>query len=40
VSNETTAADGLKWSAVSGSSITITGPNTVTDTVSYICTGT
>jgi hypothetical protein len=40
VTNETTAADGLKVANTSSSSITITGPNTVTDTVSYICVGT
>ena len=40
VTNETTAANGLKYARTSTSSITITGPNTVTDTVSYICTGT
>jgi hypothetical protein len=39
VSNETTPANSLKWVPVSSSSITITGPNTVTDTVSYICIG-
>jgi hypothetical protein len=40
VSNATTAANSLKVVNVSGTSITITGPNTVTDTVNYICVGT
>lgn len=40
VTNETTQANPLKYSRASSSSITITGPNTVTDTVSYICIGT
>ena len=36
----TTAANGVKIVNTSTSSITITGPNTVTDTISYICIGT
>jgi hypothetical protein len=34
-----TAGSALFYTKVSGSSITITGPNTVTDTVSFICAG-
>jgi hypothetical protein len=39
VSNMTTQADPVKVSNTSTTSITISGPNTVTDTVSYICVG-
>ena len=39
VTNKTAAADSLKISYSSGSSFTITGPNTVTDGVSFICVG-
>jgi len=35
----TTPANGVSVANTSTSSITITGPNTVTDTVKYICTG-
>lgn len=37
--NNTTAANPVKVTNVSGSSFTITGPNTVTDSVTYICVG-
>jgi hypothetical protein len=39
VSNATTQANPLKVVNTSASSITITGPNTVTDTANYICVG-
>lgn len=39
VTNATTQANPLKVSNVSASSFTITGPNTVTDTATYICGG-
>lgn len=39
VTNNTTATNGLKITQASGSSFTITGPNTVTDTVSYVAAG-
>lgn len=38
--NATTAADSVKIVNASSSSITITGPNTVTDTINYVCVGT
>jgi hypothetical protein len=37
--NSTTAANGIKVTYSSGSSATFTGPNTVTDSVSYDCKG-
>lgn len=37
--NQTTQGNALKVANVSGSSFTITGPNTVTDTVGYQCIG-
>lgn len=37
--NETTSTNGLKITYTSGSAFTITGPNTVTDTVGGTCTG-
>lgn len=40
LTNGTTAANGVSITYVSGSSFTITGPNTVTDVISYICAGT
>jgi hypothetical protein len=40
VTNATTQANPVKVANVSGSSFTVTGPNTVTDTVNYICIGT
>jgi hypothetical protein len=40
LTNMTTAVDSLSVANTSSSSITITGPSTVTDTVSYICIGT
>ena len=39
VTNATSSTNGLKVANVSSSSFTITGPNTVTDTVNYVCTG-
>jgi hypothetical protein len=39
VSNDTTQANPVKVTKVSGSAVTFTGPNTVTDVVSYICVG-
>lgn len=41
LSNETAAANNLlSISYVSGSSFTITGPNTITDVIGYVCIGT
>jgi hypothetical protein len=37
--NQTTAVNTVKFTYTSGSSFTITGPNTVTDTIGYICIG-
>lgn len=39
LANETTQANPVKYSRSSASAFVITGPNTVTDTVSYICVG-
>jgi hypothetical protein len=39
LTNGTTASNGVKVTYVSGSSFTITGPNSVTDVINYICVG-
>ncbi|HEY6270849.1 MAG TPA: hypothetical protein VIX19_02520 [Terriglobales bacterium] len=39
VNNQTSTTDGLKVTYSSGTSFTVTGPNTVTDTVQYVCQG-
>lgn len=39
LTNETTQANPVKYARTSSSSITITGPNTVTDVISYLCVG-
>ena len=38
-SNYTTQANNIKVTKVSGSAVTFTGPNTVTDVVGYVCAG-
>lgn len=38
-SNETTAANSVKYTKSSGSAFIITGPNGATDTIDYVCTG-
>jgi hypothetical protein len=39
LANETTASNAVKVTYVSGSSFTITGPDTVADVINYICVG-